>query len=106
MSQEDRLLKSEDKLAMSDIKNRWLHSTGGEGDKTNFEHDCIDEIIHTQRVIQDAKSYAQSLKDVGEWAEREVLKIPYSPDANKECNILNELMGRLIDASKQGKLPE
>ncbi len=37
------------KLAMSDIKNRWLHS---KGKKTFFEYDCFFEIISINRFAQ------------------------------------------------------
>ena len=50
MNAEDTVITDETtKMAMSDIKNRWLH---GNGKKDTFEHDCIDEIISTQRQIQ------------------------------------------------------
>ena len=48
------------KLAMSDIKNRWLHSTGR---KTTFEHDCIEEIISTNRQIQADVSFKAGVKE-------------------------------------------
>jgi hypothetical protein len=45
------------RLAISDIKNRWLHSERGTGDPCHFEHDCFDAIIYTYCLVQARASF-------------------------------------------------
>lgn len=57
MKAEDTIIKDEViKVAMSDIKNRWLHS---KGKKDTFEHDCFDDIIQTNRFVQADVSFSK-----------------------------------------------
>lgn len=58
--------------------------------------------IYSVLEAQDAKT----LKEMGEWLESEVLKIPYIPDANVECNVINKLLGKLIEALRRGEMPK
>ena len=67
MEAKDTIIKDElIKVAMSDIKNRWLHSKGR---KTTFEYDCFDDIMQTNRFVQADVSFKAGIKLVADWVE-------------------------------------
>ena len=49
------------------------------------------------------KARIEERKKVGEWLENEMTKVPHISDPNAECNVLNGLISKLLEALKSGE---
>ncbi len=99
MNQEDRLLTDEE--LEEDIRENY------EDFRVKDEHNYIQDILIWTKEAQDTKSYAQALKDVGEWLVKQIPDYDWrQKHSTPNDAILAHFLFSEIESLKQGKIPE